>query len=319
MTVLPGPNDRSDPMDQAAAWLFRRDAGPLTAQEETAFAAWRAVSVNAQAFRSLESLWAELGDIPPSRHPTVQETSWPPATQRRWIGIAATVAAVLLVVLGVALDLPLRLQADAMADGSGLLDRVLPDGSMVTLDSGAAIRVDFTDKTRAIRLLRGEALFTVAHDSTRPFVVETGPGRVLALGTRFLVRRLADGASVTVLESRVRVGCDTCAPQGAEVAPGQKVTFGTAGLSAIQAVNAEDEAAWTRGKLIFTERPLGEVVAELDRHFQGHVLLWGDGLAQRRISGVFSIAPVDQAFEGLRTSLHLRALQLSPWLVILTE
>lgn len=81
----------------------------------------------------------------------------------------------------------------------------LEDGSSVELNSRSRIRVRFTDTQRSVELLEGQALFTVAKNPTRPFIVATGDAHVRAVGTQFDVYRKRAGTAVTVVEGRVAV------------------------------------------------------------------------------------------------------------------
>lgn len=74
--------------------------------------------------------------------------------------------------------------------------------------------------------------------------------------------------------------------------------------------------AWTRGKLIFRDRPLAEVVTELNRYSKARIVLRSNRVENLRVSGVF---PIDggQVLEALEKSFSLQALHLGPWLVIL--
>jgi transmembrane sensor len=81
----------------------------------------------------------------------------------------------------------------------------LPDGSTVELDSRSKVRINYRPQERDIELLAGQALFRVAKDHSRPFVVQTDTTRVLAVGTQFDVYKHANGVTVTVVEGRVAV------------------------------------------------------------------------------------------------------------------
>jgi transmembrane sensor len=81
----------------------------------------------------------------------------------------------------------------------------LADGSTVQLNSLSKLRIHYSDHERTVDLLRGEALFRVAKDPTRPFIVHSGPAAVKAVGTQFDVYRKADGTIVTVVEGRVAI------------------------------------------------------------------------------------------------------------------
>src|SRR5258706_2080307 len=82
---------------------------------------------------------------------------------------------------------------------------VLEDGSTVELNSRSRIRVAFNNTERSVHLMEGQALFHVARNPARPFVVHSGSARVRAVGTEFDVYRRATGTVVTVVEGRVAV------------------------------------------------------------------------------------------------------------------
>jgi transmembrane sensor len=84
----------------------------------------------------------------------------------------------------------------------GLAAVPMTDGSRVTLNTDSAIRVQLTNSTRQIQLDRGEAFFEVAKDSHRPFIVSAGTKRVIAVGTKFAVRRNGDDIQIVVTARR---------------------------------------------------------------------------------------------------------------------
>jgi transmembrane sensor len=81
----------------------------------------------------------------------------------------------------------------------------LADGSTVDLNARSQLRVEFSDRERRVELLDGQALFQVAKDKARPFIVHSGDATVRAVGTQFDVYRKDSGTTVTVLEGRVAV------------------------------------------------------------------------------------------------------------------
>ena len=85
------------------------------------------------------------------------------------------------------------------------------DGSTVELNSRSKIRVKYSKQERDVELIEGQALFHVAHDVSRPFIVAVGATRVRAVGTQFDVYKKSNGTVVTVVEGRVAV---YSAPQG---------------------------------------------------------------------------------------------------------
>src|SRR3546814_154335 len=81
----------------------------------------------------------------------------------------------------------------------------LADGSVVTLDSDTRMLARIGGERRDITLLAGRALFDVAKDPQRPFVVKAGDRTITALGTLFDVDVSPTELRVTLAEGVVAV------------------------------------------------------------------------------------------------------------------
>src|SRR5690606_15701139 len=81
----------------------------------------------------------------------------------------------------------------------------LQDGSIVELNAQTRIKVAFGAERRSVQLLDGQAIFRVAKDASRPFVVHAGDREIIALGTAFDVRLDPSAMRVTLLEGKVAV------------------------------------------------------------------------------------------------------------------
>lgn len=173
----------------------------------------------------------------------------------------------------------------------------LDDGSSVALNTASAIAVDYSRERRRIRLLRGEAVFTVARDAARPFVVAAASGEAVARGTVFAVRKDDEAATVTVLESHVGVSYPAAGRTAVELSPGEALDYSRRGLGPVRAVDADAATAWRRGKLIFVDRPLGEVIAELNRYHSGRIQIIDGSISSHPVSGVFDTGNPLQALE----------------------
>lgn len=307
-------------MEQAIAWFVRQDCGDMLPEEQAAFRRWKAAPDHAAAWARVERMWGDFDHVPSAQRPRPTRSSPFRFGALMWRHAALALAACVILTLSVLLDFPTRLRADLRTDTGETAIFSLPDGSSVSLDGGGALSLAFTPDRRVVRLLRGEALFSVVSDPARPFVVEAGDGSVQALGTQFIVRRVDDTVAVTVLESHVRVTCCGKAAATLILAPDRQVRYSARdGLGAARIVDARSEAAWTRGKLIFTDRPLSMVVDELNRHFPGHIALYGGPLRNRTVNGVFSTTDPAAALVGLRQSLGLHITRITPWLVVLHD
>jgi transmembrane sensor len=122
---------------------------------------------------------------------------------RRWRRVA--IAASALVILGGTLTM-LELSAPVYTTALGEQRSIqFEDGSTVELNSRSKIRVKYSKQERDVELIEGQALFHVAHDTARPFIVAVGATRVRAVGTQFDVYKKSNGTVVTVVEGRVAV------------------------------------------------------------------------------------------------------------------
>jgi transmembrane sensor len=141
-----------------------------------------------------------ISDDSPDRAPSVYHRFW----RRGPVWIAAAVSACVIGSVG-----GLYLYGErnrTLATDTGEQRFVsLVDGSTVELNSRSRVRIRFSDNERDVDLIEGQALFHVAHDAARPFIVHSGTTLVRAVGTQFDVYRKESGTTVTVVEGRVAV------------------------------------------------------------------------------------------------------------------
>lgn len=175
----------------------------------------------------------------------------------------------------------------------------LADGSSVVVGGHSKIEVRYSSRSRDIRLLSGEAFFTVSKDPRRPFVVEAGPGRITALGTAFNVRRSDDMLAVEVAEGRVRLEpVATRRPAGdasaASLRPvtalgtGEEAVMDRAGsLQMVRPIPAEQIATWRSGRHSYIDEPLAVVVADLNRYSTQQIVIDDDSVSSLRITATF--------------------------------
>lgn len=288
----------------AAVWAARQDRG-LTPAEQDAFLEWlRADPRHGAALRRLQRSWTALDQLAEWRpahsarpNPDLLAQRRP---SRRWLAPLAAAAAIAIGFLAfLAADLAEQRGRTRVVRHSAEV-RTLTDGSVVELNHGAEIEVDFAGAERRIRLRRGEAHFTVARlGPDRPFIVTAGDVRVRAVGTVFNVR-LDDGqVDVLVTEGKVRVD----PPKPAEVdlvlnavmlEAGDRTSVSVEGpLPAPPPVTAASEAeiekalAWQGLRVEFDDMPLGEAVAEFNGRGATDLVVSDRELAALRIGGSF--------------------------------
>ncbi|MEM6650289.1 MAG: FecR domain-containing protein [Pseudomonadota bacterium] len=220
----------------------------------------------------------------------------------------------------------------------GFESHVLSDGSTLKLNTDSQIEVDFSKDMRRIRLLKGEAFFEVAHNADRPFVVYAGDKYVKAVGTAFAVRWTDGDLSVTVSEGRVAfapietaqpVSVDTenplsetsdIAPQIAFTPPvyldqGDKLSLPkTAPDQLTQKIDPRAlvrELSWQQGLLDFDQRPLVEVIEEINRYTTVKIEIMDPELSQREFGGIFRTGETDALLEALELSFDVQVEKLN--------
>lgn len=302
--------------DAAVAWFVRLRDEQATAADRRAFEAWlHADPRHERAWRELEGIWGALDAVAPGHAPARER----PVASRFPFRLPALrhLAAAAMVLLGLAAGwqlVPPGLMADHR---SGIGERRLvglADGSQVELAPGSALDVAFSGSRRGVRLLAGEAFFTVAKDTGRPFVVEAGTGRVEVLGTAFDVKiRDEGGVAVVVTENTVAVSAN--GRQAVRVGEGQSVSYDGAGVSQPRRADLDLVGAWRQDQLVFHDAPLGAVLAELGRYRHGRIQLVGANLGSRRVTAVFDARNTDAALDTIARSLGLRVVRATGWFV----
>ncbi len=328
--------------DQAASWAARHCA-PLSPAEEAAFQAWVAADPrHAAAYAEFEST---LRTVAFPAHTGLGAAAVDRlnrrATRRRRRHQSLAAAGLALLLVGVAWisfnrpTTPLVPTARSLAVTARPDLRTLPDGTTVELNAGAEIRVSFSPDTRAVTLLGGEALFQVAHDTKRPFIVTAGEVAVRAVGTVFSVRYDEAEIAVLVTEGRVAVQKPTeSAPPGsgpggqspsivdAPTPPEQLLleansrvrvpldTAGNPGPGTVAVVTARDRdslLAWREQRVEFTNIPLGEAVTYFNREGRPPLIVSDHAAAAIRLSGIYWVNDVEGFIRLLQTGFRLEA------------
>lgn len=308
--------------EAAAAWFVRLRDEPGAERHRAAFETWRDTDpAHAEAYREMERLWAGLDQLdrsPGGRNGVekAQNTTTTPALpgrRRALYRMAAASAAVATGIGGYILISPGQ-SADHRTGMGEQREIILKDGSTAHLNSATAISTDFSADRRRITLHSGEAYFEVAKDAERPFIVEAAIGRVKSLGTAFSVRRTDSAVDVIVAESAVAVTGRQ--PDALVLSAGQHVRVTDSGLGEVANVDAKRKLAWRRGRLIFDNQPLGEVLADLERYRRGRIVVLDDKVGALPVTGSFAITDTDATLETIERTLPVRLYRLSDLLVL---
>lgn len=325
--------DRYKQIDEAAGdWLARRDACDWTDEDQHLFDQWLDESpLHRVAYLRIEHAWQRserltvlgagksAGDVPPPNAWNLSpffaqqglEKSIPAGAivSRRWVQSLA--AAVLLVVaLGTSYHYWPTGPRYRTAVG-GLASVPMPDGSKVTLNTDSEIRVAVTEKERRVELEHGEAFFEVAKDPTRPFVVRAGNQRVVAVGTKFSVRREQGDIRVVVTEGKVRVEtADSNRSGSAEpLVAGTIAQVSDAGvlLQTRPLAEAEESLSWRQGVLVFRQMTLADASAEFNRYNSRKIVIEDPHVGALHVAGSFHANNVEAFIRLLERGYPLRA------------
>jgi ferric-dicitrate binding protein FerR (iron transport regulator) len=239
-----------------------------------------------------------------------------------WKSQALRAAAILLIVTGIAAGSRARdvlrwihqgsqAETRTVVTRAGQRDTVnLPDGSQAILAPGTELRYAIAP-TAGVRELRlnGQAIFSVRHDSARPFRVRTPRAVIEDLGTTFAVREYSADAAVRVA---VRTGAVTlhviAAPRTSTVTlhQGESARVDSGGAVVRLAGSDSSDWAWSTGRLVFDNAPLPDVLAELHRWYDVDFQIEDSTLLNQHFTGAFEAATLSQVLDILGPIAHAR-------------
>lgn len=293
--------------NEASKWIARFAADDINDEDLVRLNAWRqAHPLNAKVHQELLQFWQRLAEAGP-RVPVVSHTESERlrrANRRsHYCSLAlASTAIVATLLVGLHLWWP----PSAIAYRTAVGDRTtvaLVDGSVLELNSNSLVRVDYSQRKRIVHLDRGEAFFRVAHSPSRPFSVITPEGTVVRVtGTEFDVYLKAAGPRVIVRKGTVIAGEShglfasarrTDLQPWVTLTSGQQADFdaGSARKRTLLPSELAEAVAWRSGTVHFENRPLPEVVAELNRYSTQQLVIADDALRTLRVGGRFYADP----------------------------
>jgi transmembrane sensor len=319
-------------IEEAAYWFIAMRDETVGAENRAAFAEWlHASPQHVRAYLETAALWGEaahlppepalaivgtddLGNVVPFRPRTTPVVDTDPLTERMAslrLRLAMVVGLCALLVAGGLFFA----RGEVLSTGVGEQRLVtLEDGSIVRLNARSKVVVRMSAKRRDLELIEGQALFDVAKDPRRPFVVHTDGMAVSALGTSFDVNRRRNGTVLTVLDGRVRLdarpdkgAAARAASGGIAVAAGEQATVDKSGAVDMGvAANVSAATSWIHNLLVFEDAPLETVVEELNRYSRRQIVLDDAALASLRINAVLQPSNPDALLRYLQRDQGVR-------------
>ncbi len=283
---------------------------------------------------------SEAAIDPPATRPRALSFRHPGGTGRardtwpRWVGAAsawrvAAMTASVVVALGIGLAIGVGRHSAGLRATVGReyatavgqrLSVVLVDGTQITLAPASRVRLaaGYEQGAREVAL-EGQAYFVVAHDAARPFAVRVRGAVARDVGTAFDVRAYPEGigARIAVADGVVAVVGATCSGPpsvaarrpttcGAQLRAGDMATVHDGEVAVEHGIDVPSLTAWTEGRLVFTDAPLRQVVAELSRWYGVDVQVSDASLADQRVSGTVDEASIVPALASLAPTVGAR-------------
>jgi transmembrane sensor len=305
---------------EAGVWVARLHSGGERRSAEEGVRRWlRESPINAQAFALATEVWDDAANL----HRVLQvpapvRVHWPRFL--RPVGVALAALALVVVIVFTAYQ---RLGVVATGIGEQRL-LTLEDGTRIFLNTGTRVAVHYDDEQRRIELASGEALFYVAKNQNRPFVVMVEDRQVRALGTSFVVRKDEGRLSVALMEGSVAINPsqslrnsspDSQAPAASSqrttftLTPGERLTF-VPGAAPVKDMPALDNlTAWRRGQVVLDDTPLPIAVAEMNRYSKVKLAVSSSALAKVHVSGLFQAGDSSAFAAAVASTSGLRVVE----------
>ena len=336
---------------EASEWVAKRVKG-FSANEQDAFFEWLADDPrHSEWYARHMKTWNQLDQLaqwkPEHSKLPNQDLLKYHMTRSRWAWLSG-IAAALVIVGGLwfASNSSLYLDDETVSKNlvaNGYESHVLPDGSIVEMNRGAALKVDYTAETRRVELVSSEAHFEVAKNPDRPFIVHARGVDIRAVGTAFNVKLTGDSVELLVTEGRVQmtapepiVGSSAAKPKNIvrDVVAGQMSVASLVArnpgvaLGALEPVpevvevsadEVGDLLAWKPELLEFDDVPLSEVVEEFNRRNSVQMEFVDAELAEEPIVASFYTANVDHFVELLEWTFDIQSERIGENRVLLSR
>lgn len=297
-------------MDAALDWFAHKQSGVSDPALDAGFERWISANpAHANAYAELAGVWHDPELLSASQRLARQvdmraaKPSYPVFGTKRaqWLAVAA---ALVLFVGGYAAypEIMLRWNADYRTMAGQTQNVVLPDGSRMLLNTDSAVELAYQGQQRGVRILKGEAWFDVVHDTSRPFRVAGHFGDVTVKGTAFVVRTEADRDVVALERGRVEVTQDEGTQPAVTLGPDQMVTVDEKSISGIEPFEPAEMLAWRDGRIAFSGKPLGSVLSDLSRYYDGRVFVLRRDLLSVAVSGNYRTDDAAGAIDSIVTA-----------------
>jgi transmembrane sensor len=325
---------------EASIWLVRLDDGNLSDESRKELKRWLSADPrHSIALKAMTCIWDDMDEVlvtNDNENLPENVTLWPilkPIFEPFLIAASISFIAILIW-----FAMPVDVQKNSYVTLVGQqLDATFDDGSVIHLNTNSRIETEFTHEKRIVKLIKGEALFDVAHDPNRPFIVYAGDRLVQAIGTKFVVHLESENIQVTVTDGKVKmskvplnktltdikaINNTTIQKDDVYIVKGEKVIVERdhpPKLTSIKQENMQRELSWLDGKLIFVNEELFDVIEEINRYIDIKIVLKDPSLHKIPISGRFDLADSEALIEAIALSFNMKPQRIDTNQVLLTK
>lgn len=208
-------------------------------------------------------------------------------------------------------DLPAVEQLVEVRVKAGATNSVLlPDSSVVFLNSGAYLKYPAHFAESRSVYLQGEAYFIVKKSRGKRFIVQTPAGaKVEVLGTEFNMQSEAAYVSTTLAEGSVKFICHNKTNQEEEIriVPGERVRYDIdTRIADVKKVNVEEVIDWKDGSIVFKDCYLMDVLNKLSKRYNAAFVVKNESLKEQCFTGSFKGLSLEQILENFALSTKMK-------------
>lgn len=288
---------------QAEYWFMRMNSGDFTPREQVELDGWLHESPeNARELAKVANLYADIRKLD-GKASTYRTFGLLKAAA----AVAAVIACVVLIRTYNAAPEVAATQLQHYSTERGHIKKLkLADGSILELSGATSVDIALKPEVRTVRLIKGQAFFSVSPDKNRPFEVHAGIGKTRVLGTEFDIYKTDTRVVVTDLSGSVAVHVPIEGQPVATLTANQRVEYrADRTVGTVETITPERVAAWRGGQLFFSDQSLEEVIAELNRFSQLEVAVAPE-VRGIRFSGVCKLKQVSEFIHSIPAILPVR-------------
>lgn len=320
MTLLEAHTLDSRAQEQAQQWFALTQSGEMSLADQTSFDQWYANTVHANYYDQITDFWNSTEFTIAAKRIDEQQsnvTNGHKKQSKHFFNLRMwSIAASFLFIFAINFNtLSLQLKSDYLTSTGEQQLVHLDDGSKLTLNTASAVKVEVNNQHRKITLLAGEIYLDVSKDSgARPFHVYADDVLVEVLGTRFSVKQTDDNVIVSGHSGHIAVSNTNHKPQ--VITAGERIQINTDEVIN-DYLDPNQAFAWLNNRLVFKNKPLKDVIAELNRYHDGTFLIINDVAAETRITGSYSLTDPIKTAHAISQVVKLQSTDITPWVTLI--